>query len=922
MLSPRLLIVSALSYLLLLFGIALYAERRAGQGRSIIDNPWAYSLSLAVYCTAWTYFGSVGRAAATGIGFLPVYLGPTLGMTLSWLVLLKMIRIAKTQRITSIADLISSRYGKSHAVGGLVSVIALVGTLPYIALQLKAVSSGYQLLTGAYGTNFRLAPPGGSWLADSTLYMALLLAAFTIFFGTRHMDATERHEGMVAAIAFESLVKLFAFLALGAFVCYGLFDGYQDVFQRAAARIDLQALLAPPTGGHAGWFALLILSMLSLLLLPRQFQVSVVENIREEHLRRASWLFPAYLLAINVFVLPIALAGLLYFGPGEADPDTFVLTLPLAAEHPWLALLAFIGGLSAATGMVVVETIAISTMVCNDLVVPLLLRAGRLRTRPGEDLSGFLLGIRRGLILLVLLLGYLYFRIAGEAYALVSIGLVSFAAVAQFAPALLGGMYWRGGRHAGALAGLGAGFAIWLYTLVAPALARSGWIDATFLTAGPWQLPWLRPEHLFGLSGMDSITHALFWSLLANAGLYVLISLKRPPDPREAAQARLFVDVFRLDQGRAPSFWRGNAGVEELRALLARFLGRPRAEALFAAYAQRQGIAAEHLQKADPALVQYAESQLAGVIGSASARAMVASVVKEEPLGIDDVLEILDEASAVRAYSHRLEEKSRELEAASAKLRAANERLQELDRLKDDFMSSVSHELRTPLTSIRAFSELLRDTPDIDPDERARFLDIIVSESERLTRLVNQVLDLAKIESGHAEWHTSEVHLEDVAEQACAATSQLFRDKGADVELALPTHPLPPVRADRDRLVQVLINLLSNAVKIVPAGRGAVKIALEQEPQLGKVGVSVCDNGPGIPPGQLETIFERFRQGEGADKPPGTGLGLHISRQIVEHFGGRLWADNPPAGGACFRLELPRDGASAPLPKQQPPPPP
>ena len=913
MLPGWLIVAASFSYLLVLFAVAYFGDRRADQGRSIISNAWTYALSIAVYCTAWTYFGSVGRAASGGIWFLPTYLGPTLAMALAWLVVLKMIRIARTHRITSIADFVASRYGKSHLLGGLVTVIAVVGTVPYIALQLKAISSGYGLLVGELDAlREGQAAADAGWWADGTLYIALTLALFTILFGTRHLDTTERHEGMVAAIAFESVVKLLAFLAVGVYVTFVLYDGFGDLYARAVAEPELAGVLVfDGTGsiGYGGWFAHVVLAGLAVIFLPRQFQIMVVENVNEQHLRRATWLFPAYLLAINIFVIPIALGGLLHFGRGTVDPDTFVLTLPLAHDQAALALLVFVGGLSAATGMVIVEAIALSTMVCNDLVMPMLLHVRRFGLADRRDLTGLLLGIRRGAIVVVLLLGYLYFRLAGEAYALVSIGLISFAAVAQFAPAVLGGMYWRGGTREGALAGLSAGFAVWAYTLLLPSFAKSGWLARDFLDEGPFGIGLLMPEQLFGLGGIDNVSHALFWSLLANIGCYLGVSLLRAPTGQEASQGTLFVDIFRRGESVPTSFWRAGAEVRELLPLVARFLGERRTRDAFAAYARSHGLSGIDQLKADPELVHFAETLLAGAIGSASARVMVSTVVKEEPLGLDEVMNILDEASQVRAYSHQLEEKSRALEAATAELRAANEQLKELDRLKDDFMSSVTHELRTPLTSIRALSEMMVDDPDIDPDSRQRFLGIIVSEAERLSRLVNQVLDLAKIESGHAEWHNTDLDMRELVQHAVETTAQLMRDRGASVELQLPD-AVPTLRADRDRLLQVLLNLLSNAAKFVPVPGGKVWVSLGCDGK--QIRVDVRDNGPGIPPAQQAVVFEKFRQGgDSLSRPQGTGLGLPISRQIVEHFGGRLWLASPPGEGATFSFVLPLASAAS-----------
>jgi Na+/proline symporter/nitrogen-specific signal transduction histidine kinase len=884
MLPVALVLGASLAYLLLLFAVAWWADRRAQAGRSVIDNAWVYTLSMGVYCTAWTYFGSIGRAATSGLWFLPIYLGPTLAMLLAWSLLRRMVRVAHTHRITSIADFIASRYGDSRALAALVTLIALVGILPYIALQLKAIASGLALLTGTHGE------AGAPWWRDSTLVIALALAGFTVAFGTRHLDAAERHEGMVAAIALESVVKLVAFLAVGAFVCWGLFDGPADIFARAAARADLAPLLglAGSAGGDtrfAGgqWFALTLLAMLSLLMLPRQFQVMVVENVDERHLKRATWAFPLYLLLINLFVLPIALGGLLHFGPGGADPETFVLSLPLDTQHGALALLAFVGGLSAATGMVIVESIAISTMVSNDWVLPLLLRARR-----AGDLSRTLLAVRRVVIVALLLLGYLYFRLAGEAYALVSIGLISFAAVAQFAPALIGGLYWKGGTRAGALAGLMAGFAMWAWTLLLPSIAKSGWLPIAFVDHGPWGIELLRPERLFGLAGLDGLTHALLWSLASNIGCYVAVSLSRAPHPRETAQALRFVDVMRAGGGdtaaAAPLRWRAQGRVQplvELRQLAARFLGADAAERLFTDVARQRGVPVERLAP-DAALVRHVQTQLAGAIGSASAQTVVATVVEQEPLARADLLRLLDEASQVRALNRQLES---------------------IDRLKDDFMSSVTHELRTPLTSIRAFAELMRDDAQMDAAQRQQFIGLIVDESERLSRLVNQVLDMAKIESGSGEWRNDAIDLRELVGHAVQTTSQLFLERGAVVSVEQPGH-VPTLMADRDRLLQVLLNLLSNAAKFVPPGRGRVNITLTADAHGATV--EVQDNGPGVPPAQQQLIFEKFRQGGAAtNRPQGTGLGLPISRKIVEHFGGRLWLRSVPGEGACFGFELP-----------------
>ena len=906
MLTGSTIVAASFVYIGFLFAIAWYADGRAEEGRSLIASPYVYALSLGVYATAWTFYGSVGRAALDGVGFLPIYLGPTLMMVLWWFVVRKIIRIAKTNRITSLADFVATRYGKSAMLGALVTIMAVVGILPYISLQLKAISTSFQILLQYPDIVMPSRTAMSGIFNDTAFYIAIFLAGFTIAFGTRQLDVAERHEGMVAAIAFESVVKLIAFMAVGLFVTFSMFDGPRDIFSRAGDVPSLAAQFAPfeqANGSYMNWTWLVILSMLAILFLPRQFQVAVVENVDERHLNKAVWLFPLYMLAINLFVLPIAFGGLIHFQGRAVDADTFVLTLPMSMQHEWLALFVFIGGLSAATGMVIVETIALSTMVCNDLVMPLLLKIRRIKLMPHEGMSALLLDIRRTAIIAILMLGYFYYLVSGNAYALVSIGLISFAGVAQFGPAIIGGIYWRGATRAGATAGLVAGFILWAYTLLLPAFVKSAWLPSGILEEGPWGIALLKPAELFGLTGLDQITHAMIWSMLANIGLYVCVSLLTRQSVNERVQATLFVDVFG-QTGERTRFWRGTASANNLQTLLGRFLGPVRAADLFLAYARSRGLDAADALEADGELVRFTEVQLAGAIGGASARTMVASVVKEEPLRADEVMSIIDEASQAIAQSQALAAKQAELERATRELQAANSRLTELDHLKDDFISTVTHELRTPLTSIRAFSEILHDNPDIDPAERQRFLGILVSESERLSRLINQVLDLAKLESGAAEWKVDKLDLRDIVDSAAQATMPLFKAR----EIAFSSNvqgDLPPVEGDRDRLMQVMMNLLSNASKFCDPHAGTVEVTLAKDKD--GVRVDVQDNGAGIDVENQQLIFEKFRQVGNSltEKPPGTGLGLAICREIIGHLGGKLWVQSQPGQGATFSFVLP-----------------
>jgi sigma-B regulation protein RsbU (phosphoserine phosphatase) len=1068
----------ALAYVLGLFGIAYYVDRKSRAGSQIINSPIIYSLSLAVYATSWTFYGSVGRAAASGIGFLPIYLGPTLMALLWWFVLRKTVQIAKTNSITSIADFLGSRYGQSAPLGGVVAAIAVVGTTPYIALQLKAISQSWDVLL-----RYPEVIPSASsrpFYADTALGAAALLTLFCIMFGARDLDSSRRHEGLVATIAFESIVKLLAFLAVGVFVTYGAFGGPADIFERIAAQPAHASLLGgDPSFSYGDWVALTLLSMLAIMLLPRQFHMAVIGNTHESHIKTAMWMFPTYLLLINVFVLPIALGGLLTFpGAPATAADYFVLTLPLSHHEQWLALLVFVGGLSAATGMVIVESIALSTMILNNLVVPWLVRLGQSR-----DISGLLINSKRLAIALTIFLGYGFHHLIGESYTLVNIGLISFAAVAQFGPAFFGGLYWRRATRPGALAGITLGFLVWFYTLLLPAFVRSGWVSAGLLDAGPYGIAWLRPEALFGITDVGFWTNTAFWSLTLNVFAFAAVSLLTRPTPLELAQAERFVGLIGPDPVRAGAPGSGQGFTpERLEDLVAKFMGRERAAAAFDGFFAERGIVdRESLSAADRLeLTQLAERLLSGAVGTASAQAIMEGLGQGAPerveaivdlfgsvsqsleqsreelqrrvrelsllneatqriattldpqLMMDRVLELVDreleldwltvrlldpdgrlrvksqvglpedadfsagdpvsyettfgqsfldnrviviedtariqrplrlptpdtpvpgsfvhapiavddrpvgvlsaylEAGRVyfspellqffrtlagelglglrNAQQHRaLDELSRDLERKvqqrTSELEQANRRLQELDRLKSDFVATVSHELRTPMTSIRSLSESLLDgleRGDVSRDFQRQILAIIVQENQRLSRMINQILDLSKIEAGAMDWQMEPLDLGEVVAHAVGANRALFDDKEIVLTTEAPTGPAT-VLADRDRMIQVVTNLLSNAAKFTAPG-GVVRVrALSED---GRAVVEVEDSGIGIPPEQIDAVFEKFRQGGDplTAKPEGTGLGLPISREIVERHGGTLTASGEPGWGSCFRMALP-----------------
>jgi signal transduction histidine kinase len=488
----------------------------------------------------------------------------------------------------------------------------------------------------------------------------------------------------------------------------------------------------------------------------------------------------------------------------------------------------------------------------------------------------------------------------------VTIGLVSFAAAAQFTPAIIGGIFWKGASYRGAMTGLALGFIVWLYTLLLPSFAQSGWLPISFLENGPYGATLLKPYALFGMDGFDRLTHALFWSMLANIGAYWIVSLLSHQTAIERIQGTLFVDVFgHTDDDRDSRYWRGSATVADLQQLVGRFVGVQRAAQAFSDFAAERDINLRKIQSADAALLDFAEKMLAGAIGSATARVMVGSVVKGEIVGLEEVYRILDETSQVIEYSHRLEQKSAELEQATAQLRNANERLKELDSLKDHFLSMVSHELRTPLTSLRAFGEILIDNPEVSPEERERFLNVIIKESSRLTRLIDQLLDLARMEAGQMDWSLDTVDIAATIREAMATLAGLIQENEVEVEVRIPEN-LPMVRADRDQLIQVVINLVSNAIKFCDKEKGRIDLTVSVRDDM--LEVSVADNGKGIPVDMMELIFEKFHQsiGRDEDKPQGSGLGLAICREIVSFLGGHIWVANKEKSGAIFAFTVPR----------------
>ncbi|HEY0234337.1 MAG TPA: hybrid sensor histidine kinase/response regulator [Afipia sp.] len=643
MLQNGSVIAAAFGYIGLLFIIAFYGDRLTQAQRSRAGM-MIYPLSLAIYCTSWTFFGSVGNATRTGIEFLAIYIGPIIVIAFCKPLTMRIINLAKSQNITSVADFISARYGKSQAVAATAAIIAIIGSVPYIALQLKAVASSLEtILTD--GPGISKLP----FVGDAAVFVTLALAIFAVLFGTRQTDATEHQHGLMLAVATESIVKLFAFLVAGIFVTFVVFSPRELIDQAMKTPEAIRAIGYTPSIGN--FLAMTVLSFFAILLLPRQFHVSVVENSSEAEVSRARWLFPLYLVAINLFVIPIALAGLVSFPFGAVDSDMYVLALPIAADNTVISVIVFIGGLSAATAMVIVECVALAIMVSNDIVVPLVLQRGKSLHPGASSFGGFLLKVRRVAIFAIMVMAYLYYHVLGTTH-LAAIGLLSFAAIAQLAPAFFGALIWRRATARGAMGGMLIGFAVWAYTLFLPSFADIDPLGTAWLQEGPFGIALLRPQNLLG-SQMAPLIHGVLWSLSLNLLTYVVMSLWRQPTSIERLQADLFVpnELAPISPGRR---WRTTVTVQDLLSAVTQYLGAERATKAFEAFAKTNRIDLDRSASADFQLLSHAEHLIASSIGAASSRLVMSLLLRKRAVSAKAALKLLDDAHAALHFNREI----------------------------------------------------------------------------------------------------------------------------------------------------------------------------------------------------------------------------------------------------------------------------
>jgi Na+/proline symporter/signal transduction histidine kinase len=904
MFDPVIIVIAIFIYIASLFVFGIVAEKNHSLQKKILNTPFAYALSLTVYLTSWTFYGSIGFAADYGLLFLTFHIGATFSILLWWILLRKLVRIKNEYRITSIADFISARYDKSASIAALVTIVAFVGTMPYIALQLRAIIESFAIIT--------YSPAAASIDALNPHQVGpvivLVMIVFTIIIGVRRLDPTERHPGIIATIALDGIIKIVSFLIVGIFICYVLFDGIGDIFTRFSrtSHPDISNIIGTGTGSFGIWVTRLFLAMAAILFLPRQFHVAVIENSNEKHIRTAMWFLPLYMLVITFFTYPIAIAGLLKgFLPQEAD--FFILKLPLDSGHPLISLIGFIGGFSAASGMVIITSMTMATMITNHLLLPFV-----------DMIKGFsfirknLLQCRWLVVAIFLFTGYWFERNIDQSYLLVQIGTISFAAVFQFAPLIIGGLFWKKANKCGALFGLCAGFAIWFYTLLLPLFIKSGWIDRAILSYGPFGIAWLRPEQLFGFSFPDQLTHSVFWSITLNIFLFVLASLWAEQKPDEQKIATHFIDILKNSGSFQPTSTQHlNVDLlqkkEKILKLLNRYLPPSATVHILDECLETQKIKErENISILELAhLFNDVEKNLAGSIGAASAHhamkranLFTRNESKELSKVYADILAELnitpeDMRQKINYYQEResilinqaatleglVKKRTEQLERLHAEL-LSKEKLATLGRLT----ATVSHELRNPLGTIRSSLYSLAKRIGHEKDEKIlEIIDRAERNIERCDLIIDELLEYTRTKELSIELLDIINFMHEIlAEIAIPDFITVIKDFSGVISIP----------ADKERLRRSFINLINNAIhslqiksseKIDPV-REHYEITISIRKIGDRIEIKIIDTGTGIPADKISKIFEPLY----STKSFGVGLGLSIVKQIIERHGGSI----------------------------------
>lgn len=877
------LIVITIAYLLLLFGFAFLFRKYS----SFSNSKYAYALSICVYCTAWTFYGSIGRSAETGFGYLGVYLGPTIIAPLMLVFLAKTIKISKYLRISSLADFISARYGKDTVLGTMVTILCVLIAIPYISIQLKALNLSMNLLAVDHVSQ-------DSLFKDPVLYFGLFCAFLSAFFGTVKAAPTERHTGLISIVAIESVIKLIAFLIGAAVIIYSINDGIGSIFVKyESLQLEKEIFDLRELGQNGNqWFWVSLISAFAFLLLPRQFHMSVIENKDVSQIKFASWFVPFYFFAISIFVLPIALAGISNFG-SEGTTDNYFSLLLISEELNNIALIVFIGGIAASTGMIISSLISLSIMMSNHILLPLLVKFKTLRI---IELEGQIVQFRRLLIFVILMLSYLFYKYYGVNYSLVSIGLISFVGICQLVPSYLLGLFWRFGNAKGIKAGLIAGVLIWVYTLPVVNLCEMGLLSESLLSEGPFGIEFLKPQAIFGLDNMDPISMSSFISLTTNVLVTIFVSLISEKNALEISQSDIYLYPDKYLNEKTKSVISSEANFSELKEVLTAIIGKEKVKVLLDNYSKDRNIS-EFSEYADTELIVYLENYLGGSLGSAGTKLILENIVKSQPVLPEQLYRVLDQTNQLFEYSQELEQKTNELKETSKELFEANNKLLEFDQLKNEFISNITHELRTPLTSIHSLADSLENY-DLTEEEQEKVISIMKKESNRISGLVNQVLDLRKLESVE-QIDTEKFDLIELINEV--AESLKDRQEGRQV---LIENKEISIYSDPNKIKQIILNILSNAIKFTDSRTGKIDISVKKSNSI--IEVSIKDNGIGIPKKDLAYIFDRFFQASNVSKGKnvGSGLGLSISKHLAELLDGQLKLKSKENSGTEFIIEL------------------
>lgn len=887
--SSLALFAVVLFYLALLFLVAHLAEKK--KSKIWINNPYIYALSLAVYCTAWTYYGSIGVAAKSGLDYLTIYIGPIIIIP-AWIYInTRIVRIARVNKISSLADFISLRYGNSRSFSAIITLVCLFAVIPYIGLQIKAISETFHLVTETTVSK--------NLLTDSGTFVVILIAVFASYYGTRYVDASEKRLGIISAIALESFLKLFFIIILGIFVIYFIFDGFGDIYDKASKFSDFkQKNTFNGIEGAINWMVLCMISATAICILPRQFHTAIIENRQEKHIKTAIWFFPLYLLIFTLFIFPIAWGGRLIFEGQNVNPEFYSILIPQHFDNTFITVLVFLGGLSSCISMIIISAITLSIMLSNNLIIPYGL-LGKFKAENEAQNTRNITNIRKFSIFILIIFAFAFYKYFILKTSLDSVGLISFVIIAQLAPSFFGAIFWRRGNYQGAVTGLIAGLIICYFGLIIPQYYFS--YNQEFKGV-------LREMYdafdFFRISYLGHIPQIFFWSVLVNTALFATISVSRKGNYRERNFAELYVDIDKYIQNHENAFiWRGTAYVSDIQNILERFLGQKKTEQAMRIFNLKYNIDSQ-TETADSRFIKFSENLLAGRIGTASAKILIEGVTKEDKISLKEVLNILEESKENITLNKKLTEKSEELRQLSDELRNANKNLIIKDRQKDDFLDSVAHELRTPITAIRSAGEILADDDDIPLDIKKEFLNNIITESDRLSEIINDILYLDKLQHGEIVLHIQAYNIIESYKKALNPILHLLQQKQIHIsEVDLLNRYT--FHYDEARLIQLFQNILGNALKFTEE-QGTIQTKFSEKDN--QLTIKIFNTGKHIPQEDLEMIFDKFYQSKNQNilKPSGSGLGLAISKRIVEAHQGTIKAENSGLG-VTFTIILPTE---------------